>query len=106
METTSGRSLRIIINGSHAKSGGGVTYLRRLLPVLAQQPGFELHLFLQRDQFELFYPFVTSTALLVNSSILSGLARKPFTPSFLASMTTFLLGSAVISKKGICKRAA
>ena len=56
LATTSGRPLRIIINGAHAKSGGGVTYLRRLLPVLAQQPGFELHLFLQTDQFELFYP--------------------------------------------------
>ena len=50
------RKLRIIINGTHAKSGGGVTYLRRLLPELAKQPGLELHLLLHRDQFDLFYP--------------------------------------------------
>tara|TARA_B100000676_G_scaffold286305_1_gene315763 strand:- start:2325 stop:3497 length:1173 start_codon:yes stop_codon:yes gene_type:complete len=52
----SDRPLRIVINGTHAKSGGGVTYLRRILPELAQQPGFELHLFLHQDQMELFYP--------------------------------------------------
>ena len=33
-----------------------MTYLRRILPELAQQAGFELHLFLHRDQLELFYP--------------------------------------------------
>lgn len=50
------RRLRIVINGSHAKSGGGVTYLQRLIPELAKQPSLELHLFLHRDQFDLFYP--------------------------------------------------
>ena len=50
------RELRIVINGTHAKSGGGVTYLRRLLPELAKQPGLELHLFLNYEQFDLFYP--------------------------------------------------
>ena len=51
-----GRSLRVVINGAHAKSGGGVTYLRKILPELVKQPGLELHLFLHRDQLELFYP--------------------------------------------------
>lgn len=50
------RELRVVVNGTHAKSGGGVTYLRRLLPELAKQPGLELHLFLHREQFDLFYP--------------------------------------------------
>jgi len=50
------RPLRIVVNGAHAKSGGGVTYLRRILPELAKQSGLELHLFLHRDQMELFYP--------------------------------------------------
>ena len=48
--------LRIVINGIHAKSGGGVTYLRNILPIFAEMPEIELHLFLHKDQFELFYP--------------------------------------------------
>ncbi|WP_242442842.1 glycosyltransferase family 1 protein [Magnetospirillum sp. 15-1] len=49
----SGR-VRVIINALHAKTGGGVTYLRNILPHLAAEPGLELHLFLHADQFELF----------------------------------------------------
>ena len=48
--------LRIVVNGAHAKSGGGVTYLHRILPELAGQPGLDLHLFLHRNQMTLFYP--------------------------------------------------
>ncbi|WP_237051294.1 glycosyltransferase family 4 protein [Magnetospirillum sp. ME-1] len=46
--------VRVIINALHAKSGGGVTYLRNILPHLAAADGLELHLFLHLDQFELF----------------------------------------------------
>ena len=47
-------SLRVLVNGIHAKSGGGVTYLRNILPLLAEDTELEIHLFLHRDQFELF----------------------------------------------------
>ncbi len=50
------RPVRVLINAAHAKSGGGVTYLRNILPELAAQPGLEAHLFLHKDQFGLFYP--------------------------------------------------
>jgi len=50
------RPVRLVVNGLHAKSGGGVTYLRNIIPELAEIPDLELHLFLHRDQFELFYP--------------------------------------------------
>ena len=46
--------LRVLVNGIHAKSGGGVTYLRNIMPLLAQDEELELHLFLHRDQFALF----------------------------------------------------
>ncbi|MBT5938941.1 MAG: glycosyltransferase family 4 protein [Rhodospirillaceae bacterium] len=46
--------IRVLVNGIHAKSGGGVTYLRNILPLLAKDPELEIHLFLHRDQFELF----------------------------------------------------
>lgn len=48
--------LRVVINGVHSRSGGGVTYLRNILPELAAMPNIELHLFLHKDQFNLFYP--------------------------------------------------
>lgn len=50
------RPLCVVINGLHAKSGGGVTYLRNILPELARLPDVEVHLFLHKDQFDLFYP--------------------------------------------------
>ena len=53
----SDRPLRIVINGTHAKSGGGVTYLRRILPELAQHPGSTTCS--APDQMELFYRSAT-----------------------------------------------
>lgn len=47
---------RVLINGLHAKTGGGVTYLRSMLPLLADDSEIELHLFLHIDQIQLFEP--------------------------------------------------
>jgi glycosyltransferase involved in cell wall biosynthesis len=52
--TPAPRRYRILINGVHAKTGGGVTYLRGILPLLADNSSFELHLFLHREQFPIF----------------------------------------------------
>lgn len=51
----SGR-IRLVINGIHSKSGGGITYIRELIPKLAAFPDLEVHLFLHRDQLAQFYP--------------------------------------------------
>jgi len=45
-----------VINGIHAKSGGGVTYLRKILPELSKQKGMVVHLLLHEEQYGLFYP--------------------------------------------------
>ena len=45
---------RLLINAVHAKSGGGVTYLRNILPLLAGRPDLEIHLVIQEDQAEMF----------------------------------------------------
>ncbi len=45
---------RVLINGLHAKSGGGITYLRNVLPLISEDPRLEIHLFLHVDQFETF----------------------------------------------------
>lgn len=46
--------IRVLVNGIHAKSGGGVTYLRNILPILAEDGDLETHLLLHRDQSELY----------------------------------------------------
>ena len=42
--------LRILINALHSKSGGGITYLRNVLPLMARAPGVEVHLCIHPDQ--------------------------------------------------------
>lgn len=68
--------LCIVINGLHAKSGGGVTYLRNILPELARLPDVELHLFLHKDQFDLFYPINENVRVTLFS----------FSPTFIRTM--------------------
>jgi glycosyltransferase involved in cell wall biosynthesis len=48
--TMAGRRYRILINAIHARAGGGLTYLRNLLPLLADQPDLELHLIAHPDR--------------------------------------------------------
>jgi len=44
------RKLVLLVNGLHAKSGGGVTYLANVLPLIAAEPDVDVHLCLHRDQ--------------------------------------------------------
>ena len=48
--------VRVLINGLHSKSGGGVTYLRNMLPLLAADPRLEVHLALHAGQEALYQP--------------------------------------------------
>lgn len=48
--------LRVLINGIHAKSGGGVTYLRAVLPELAADRRLALTLLVHRAHLPLFEP--------------------------------------------------
>jgi len=41
---------RLLVNGLHSKSGGGVTYLRNVLPLFARDEEIDLHLCIQEDQ--------------------------------------------------------
>jgi glycosyltransferase involved in cell wall biosynthesis len=50
------RKIRVLVNGLHAKSGGGVTYLRNILPHLIDDERLELHLLLHEDQQALYEP--------------------------------------------------
>ncbi len=44
------RTFRLLINGLHARTGGGVTYLRNMLPLLARQSDVDVHLCAHEDQ--------------------------------------------------------
>ncbi len=44
------RPIRILVNGLHSKSGGGVTYLRNMLPLLAADSAIDVHLCIHKDQ--------------------------------------------------------
>lgn len=46
----SSRKIRVLINALHARTGGGVTYLRNMLPILAKDPELDLHLCAHEDQ--------------------------------------------------------
>lgn len=48
------RPIRVLINGLHAKSGGGVTYLRNMVPELGGDAGLEVTLLLHEGQRDLF----------------------------------------------------
>ncbi len=43
-------TVRVLINALHARSGGGITYLRNMLPRLAADPGLDVHLCLHDEQ--------------------------------------------------------
>lgn len=51
------KKTRVVINALHAKSGGGVTYLRNVLGYFAEDPELEFHLVLHKDQYDLFQPY-------------------------------------------------
>ncbi len=50
------RATRVLVNALHAKSGGGLTYLRNMLSRLAGDPRLELHLLLSVEQQTVFLP--------------------------------------------------
>ncbi|MBT7706863.1 glycosyltransferase, partial [archaeon] len=42
--------VRLLFNGLHSKSGGGLTYLNNILPIMARDSGVDLHLCVHEDQ--------------------------------------------------------
>lgn len=44
------KKTRVLVNALHARTGGGVTYLRNMLPLLATDPNLEIHLCAHQDQ--------------------------------------------------------
>jgi glycosyltransferase involved in cell wall biosynthesis len=44
---------KLLVNALHARSGGGVTYLHNMLPLLNKEDGLEVHVCLHEDQSEI-----------------------------------------------------
>ncbi len=44
----------VLINALHSKSGGGITYLKNILPYISKEPRIETHVCIHRDQRRLF----------------------------------------------------
>ncbi|MDH5748364.1 MAG: glycosyltransferase [Rhodospirillales bacterium] len=53
MDGAVSRPIRILFNALHSKSGGGVTYLRNVLPLMAKDKGFDVHICVHDDQRDL-----------------------------------------------------
>ena len=47
---TGDERIRVLINGLHSKTGGGLTYLRNVLPLLERDPSIEVHLCIHDSQ--------------------------------------------------------
>lgn len=45
--------VRVLFNGLHSKSGGGLTYVKNVVPIMARDPEIDLHLCLHKDQKDL-----------------------------------------------------
>jgi glycosyltransferase involved in cell wall biosynthesis len=57
------RPIRLLVNGLHSKSGGGITYLTNILPQLAADPDIEVHLCVNEDQRELMSAHLNSISV-------------------------------------------
>ena len=57
------RPTRILINGLHSKSGGGVTYLRNMLPILQRDNRLDVHVCLNTSQIPLFEQYLEGITL-------------------------------------------
>ena len=55
--------VRVLVNALHARSGGGITYLRNMLPHLAADQAIDLHLCLHQGQCDTLEPFPSGVTI-------------------------------------------
>lgn len=55
--------IRVLLNGLHSKSGGGVTYLRNLIPYLCADKRLDVHICLNEKQIPLFQSWIDEVTL-------------------------------------------
>lgn len=80
----------VLINGLHSKSGGGVTYLRNMLPLLCKDSRLDVHLTLHQSQLGLFEDYISKVSVHRTSfggSLFQLLVHEQFYVPFLARIT-------------------
>lgn len=53
------RTLRVLVNAIHSRSGGGVTYLRNILPLLARDVRIEIHVLMHEEQHDTYSDYLS-----------------------------------------------
>ena len=71
------KPIKVLLNALHAKTGGGVTYLRNILPLITMNPDFEFHLCLHEDQIDIL-PELNGRVEVHAYDFKSGFWRLPF----------------------------
>lgn len=69
-------TVRVLINGLHAKSGGGVTYLRQMLTPLSADPDLDVHLLIHREQANLLAASTTTAVTVHYAAFRPGFVRE------------------------------
>ncbi|NQU56340.1 MAG: glycosyltransferase [Rhodospirillales bacterium] len=62
-ESRESKPTKVLVNALHAKTGGGVTYLKNILPLISANPDFELHLCIHEDQQDILPELADSISL-------------------------------------------
>jgi len=68
---------RVLLNALHAKTGGGVTYLKNILPLISVNPDFEFHLCIHESQTDIL-PELKNNVQLHTFNFKQGFWRLPF----------------------------
>lgn len=68
---------RVLLNALHAKTGGGVTYLKNILPLVSVNPDFEFHLCIHESQTDIL-PKLNNNVQLHTFNFKQGFWRLPF----------------------------
>ena len=71
------RPTRVLLNALHAKTGGGVTYLKNILPLISVNPDFEVHLCIHESQTDIL-PKLNKNVHLHTFNFKQGFWRLPF----------------------------
>lgn len=90
---------RVLVNGIHAKSGGGVTYLRNMLPLFANNPALDVHLIIHRDQHAI-YEDIGNNIQIHEEDFASGFYRRLIWEQFALPGRVRAIGADVLFSPG------
>jgi len=71
------KPVKVLLNALHAKTGGGVTYLKNILPLISKHPDFEIHLCIHEEQKDVL-PVLDNRVRLHTFDFKQGFWRLPF----------------------------